>query len=140
MPVSVPYNPTNYKITCNNQFGNPVTSTISVARGTLPESVSLLSNGVSGGFTTFTWGTVNVVPNSCHPSSSPSIPSWDTPDPKADNGSQANVVVPNSAPLFTTYTLTCTGLYSGNPISVDIQLNENSGTTFNKKQPKYKEN
>jgi len=145
--LTVPYPTTAFKLTCDNQSGNPVTSTIYVNQGEPPESVSLASNGVienpggSGNYTTtLSWNTLNVQPNSCVPSSSPNVPSWNFPTPKTDTGSQQDVSVPSSAPAFTTYTLTCTGMYSGDPISVSLELNENSNPTFSKKQPKYVEN
>jgi len=146
LSVNVPYNPTNYKITCKDQFMNNVTQTISVPKGVPTESITLTNTPVTGTnpnfSTTISWTTVNMVANSCNATSTPNVPSWNSPNPKTPtaSGSQAGVVVPVSAPAFTRYTLTCTGFYTGSPYSVSLLLNENSGSGTNKTKPKIKEN
>ncbi len=137
--VSVPYNPTNYKLTCLDSLDQPVSATVSVPQGTLPESVSLSSNGVAEGppgtyTTTLSWSTINA--NSCVGSLGGS--NW--PGNKTiPPGNQSGVIVPPTAPAFTTYTLTCVGSYSGQNISVSIQLNQGSKRTFNIARPTYRE-
>lgn len=140
--VSVPYNPTNYKLTCLDSLDQTVSAQVSVPQGTLPESVSLSSNGVTEGppgtyTTTLSWSTINA--NSCVASGGGSGGNWTTPLNKNTPGSQSGVSVPPIAPAFTTYTLTCVGAYSGQSIAVSIQLNQGSGRTFNIVRPTYKE-
>jgi hypothetical protein len=141
LSVSAPYDPTSYTLVCEDQFGEDVFSTIYVPRGTLPESVSLSSNGVTGispdFTTTLSWSTLNAT--SCIASASVPGTGWDTPASKADNGSQPGVIVPESSPAYTTYTLTCVGV-SGEQIQTSIQLNESSEPVFNTVLPYYKEN
>lgn len=132
--VSVPYDTTKYKITCNNATGGQLTQTISVKRS-LGESVKLSATKPIGGISTLSWVTTNMVVDSCHPTSSPNIPTWQAPDPKTptNSGSDNDVVVPSTG--TTAYTLTCTGLYSGQDIAVTIYA---KGGKFGK--PGYKEN
>ena len=142
LSVPVPYNPTNYELTCEDGLGDPVSATVSVPRGTLPESVTLSSNGVTEGppgvfTTTLSWSTVNVLSGSCVASNDGGS-NWT--GSKTDTGSEPGIDVPPVAPAFTTYTLTCRGLYSNNLITAEIELNEDSGATFNSVQPKYIEN
>ncbi len=137
--VDVPYNPTRYGLSCLLPDGVTLhAAPVFVSRGNLPESVALSSTAVtSSGTTTLSWTTVNVKSGSCRPFSSPAVASWNAPDPKVDNGFQTSVLVPPSPPPFTTYTLTCTGLYSGNSIPVSLQLNQNSGAASSKKSPRF---
>lgn len=135
--VSVPYNPTNFKLTCEDSLGESVTATVSVPQGTLPESVSLASSEIienppsSGNYsTTLTWSTVNA--NSCYATGG-----WG--GNKANSGSEADVPVPAISPAFTVYTITCTGIYSGEIISASVELNQESGVRFSVVQPTYQE-
>jgi hypothetical protein len=131
----VPYNPTRYGLSCLDALGNTITAApVFVSRGTLPETVALSSSQVAGTSPSFTttlsWTTSNIASGSC-------VASVGWNGSVLDAGSQSGVSVPATSPGFTTYTLTCTGLYSSQPISVSIKLNENSGPISNKKTPHY---
>lgn len=144
--VNVPYNPTWFKITCTDSFGNTVTDTQAVAQDTLPESV-LLSNtrvienpsGSGNYLTDLTWTTVNTNANSCVASNGVGS-SWQTPlnksNPATGSNSQSNIEVPATGSR--TYSITCTG-QSGNLVTDDITLDKNSGNSVITK-PIYIEN
>ncbi len=133
--VDVPVNPTQYTLSC--LYGStPVSKTIFVTR-VVTESVQLANpGGVNNNLTTLEFALTNVNENTCVASSSPFVPSWNGPI-TIPPYSKPNVAVP--AGPSTTYTLTCTGSNSGNPISGQITLNENSGASFITK-PIYIEN
>lgn len=133
--VDVPVNPTQYTLDCF--YGStPVSKTIFVTR-VVTESVQLANpGGVNNNLTTLEFALTNVNENTCVASSNPSVPSWNGPI-TIPPYSKPNVAVP--AGPSTTYTLTCTGSNSGNPISGEITLNENSGASFITK-PIYIEN
>lgn len=123
--VDVPYNSTKYKLTCvDKATGDLLTSTIFVARDALPmESVTLWnSTDVSNGRVTLSW-TTNNVNDDCVASS---VPSGLWSEAKEKNGSETNVSVPAIHPDSDTYTLTCTGASSNNPISASLNLNDES--------------
>lgn len=140
--VTVPYNPTNFKLTCKDSLGQDVSATVSVPQGTLPETVTLSSNGVSENpagsgnyYTTLSWSTINA--NNCVASGGAGGPPWQ--GGKGNSGSEPNVPVVAVPPISHTYTLTCTGIYSFETIVASLDLNIGSGRTFTIKQPLYKE-
>jgi len=140
--VPINFNPTNLKLTCEDTFGNPISSQISVLRGSLLESLTLKATAVvlgpNGEFVSnFSWSGINMDVGTCVGVNGG--PNW--PGPKSGPpGSQNDVIVPPTAPDFTTYSLKCTGKYSGDEYVAEIKLNEGSGGTFNTVKPKYTEN
>ncbi len=141
-PIKVDYNPTRFKITCLDQFGNPINSEVSAIRGSLLESLTLKSTAVvlgpTGEYTSdFSWSAVNMESGSCV--GIDGGPNW--PGPKSGPpGEQLEVIVPITAPDYTTYRLKCIGKYSGDQYVAEIQLNEGSKGTFSIVRPKYTEN
>lgn len=140
--ISIDFNPTNLKLICQDSLGNPVSSQISVLRGSLLESLTLKATAVvigpTGEFVSnFSWSGINMDVGTCVGSNGG--PNW--PGPKSGPpGSQNDVIVPPTAPDFTTYSLKCTGKYSGDEYIAEIKLNEGSGGTFNTVKPKFEEN
>lgn len=143
----------NYKITCTGTNGASVSSNTIVSVIYYNESITLKNIGaVKNNLVTLEWTTEGIKPNSCLATLTPqynelAVPSpkpnfWNNPSPKEDNGSLNNVYVPNTAPNYTTYTLTCerefpdTDILCGfdsTKICVSIELNEKSG----KQGPKW---
>lgn len=145
--VDAPYATTFYKITCDNREtpARKLTQTISVKRK-YGESLKLVASKPVANVSTLSWTVTNVESGSCHPTNSPAIPaphenSWLDPDPKvfsplppqAGTGFDDDVWVPSTGTY--TYTLTCTGLYSGEDLSVYVQFKDGKKTG----SPGYKE-
>lgn len=143
--VDVPYATTFYKITCDNGETPPrqLTQIISVKKK-FGESLKLVASKPINNVTTLSWTTTNIDSNSCHPTNSPALPnphenSWLDPDPKdisgppIGTGFDDDVWVPSTGTY--TYTLTCTGIYSGIDISVYVEFKDGKKTG----SPGYKE-
>jgi hypothetical protein len=145
--VPVPASPTKFTITCKDASDNTVSKDTFVNRGTLPELLTLKNTPVvenpagSGTYTTtLTWKTVNIEKDSCVASGNGG---WNGPklNPQTGSNSEFNVTIPTIPPppeLFE-YTITCTGLYSGQPVSVSLFLNSGSTAATLTKRPFYKE-
>ncbi len=141
--ITADFNPTNLRLTCKDALNNTLTSVVSVLRGSLLESLTFKATAVildpnTGDFMSdLSWSGVNMDIGSCVGFNGGS--NW--PGPKSGPpGNQVGVVVPPTAPNFTTYSLKCTGTYSGDEYIAEIKLNEGSGGTFNVVKPKYIEN
>lgn len=143
--IPVPLSPTRFTLTCTDGI-NDVTKDVYVNRGTLPESIAFSNTAVVEGppgeyYTTLSWTTINMVTNSCVASNDNGDPlvNWNGAknNPESGPSSEPNIRVLPVSPAFITYTITCTGLYSGSPVAVSLQLNENSGSGFNKVAPRY---
>ena len=141
--ISADFNPTNFKLTYEDAIVNKITSKVSVLRGSVLESLTFKATAVTldpntGDFVSdFSWSGVNMDIGTCVGSNG----GLNWPGPKSGPpGTQAGVIVPPTAPDFTTYTLTCVGTYSGDQYVAEIKLNEGSGGTFNIVKPKYVEN
>lgn len=141
--VPVDFNPTNFKLTCEDSLGNPIVAQVSALRGSLLESLTLKATAVrldqpSGNFLSdLSWSAINMEIGSCVGlNGGPNWPGVKIGPP----GEQQNVIVPPTAPDFTTYSLKCIGKYSGDAYIAEIQLNEGSGGTFSTARPKYVEN
>lgn len=147
--VSVPSDPstTRYDLQCMNGTTPVYAEPVYLTRNTSEEVYLTNTTDVVNNRVTLAWSVTNVVYGSCVASNNanPVVPSWNgskstQPAGNQDgSGSQANVVVPNTAPAFTTYTLTCTGLYSGQPIFGSVDLNQNTKRNTNRKPPFYVE-
>lgn len=139
--VPVPYNPTQYKLTCY-QGANQYTSTISVPR--LQEEKLVLRNStVQGGLTTLTWtatGLNTCVASTVNPSSGMNWTGTKTSTPSPFTGSTSDVIVTAVLPAKTTYILSCIGDYSGLPVSASLDLHTGSASSSQTKVPVYKEN
>jgi hypothetical protein len=135
--VTVPYDTTNYKITCL-QGSNSYTSTISVPR-LINEKITLSNTKVTGGLTTLSWTGTNVtgcVASTLNPAG---ITLWT--GAKASTGTQTSVPVTAVLPAKTTYSLTCNGTTPPYlPVTVSLDLHTTSGAATGTKIPVYKEN
>lgn len=118
--VSVPGSNTQYTLTCYDTANNnrAVIATTFVNRINPQESVVLTHSGVNNNVTDLSWTSAFVVNNSCIASANPYIGAWS--GLKTENGSQVNVPVPVGQ---NTFTLTCTGLLSGAPVTSVVNLN-----------------
>lgn len=140
--VAVATNPTSFTLTCTDSSSNQYVSTISVPR-LQEEKLTLRNSTVQGGLTTLSWnasGLNNCNATSINPSSGVNWSGPKTSTPTPYSGSTSNVIVTAVLPAKTTYVLTCTGDYSGLPVSASLDLHTGSTSSSQTKVPVYKEN